>query len=201
MNASGRKGILLMNLGSPDSTSVRDVRKYLNEFLMDERVIDVPLLWRFLLLRGIISPFRAPKSAEAYRTIWTEHGSPLIELTRQLKSALQEIVTEPVEMCMRYGTPSPKQAFDVFQQKHPDIDEVVLVPLYPHYAMSSYETAAEYAKQIHKKNKYSFRLTVVQPFYNDADYVNALAESVRPYLNQPFDRSEEHTSELQSQFH
>src|SRR5215831_3720992 len=102
-----KRGIVLMNLGSPESTSVRDVRRYLNEFLMDERVIDVSLLWRFLLVRGIISPFRAPKSAEAYRSIWTDSGSPLIELTRQLKSALQAIVTEPVEMCMRYGPPSP----------------------------------------------------------------------------------------------
>jgi ferrochelatase len=187
MNASGGKGILLMNLGSPESTSVRDVRRYLNEFLMDERVIDVPLLWRFLLVRGIISPFRAPKSAEAYRTIWTDRGSPLIELTRQLTAALQQMVVEPVEMCMRYGTPSPKEAFDIFQQKHPHINEVVLVPLYPHYAMSSYETAAEYAKEIHKKNKYSFTLSVVQPFYDDADYVNALAETIRPHVNQAFD--------------
>ena len=174
-----------MNLGSPDSTSVRDVRKYLNEFLMDERVIDVSLLWRFLLVRGIISPFRAPKSAEAYRSIWTDSGSPLIELTRQLKSALQDIVAEPVEICMRYGSPSPKEAFNTFQQK--EVDEVVLVPLYPHYAMSSYETAAEYAKEIHKKNKYSFRLSVVEPFYDHPDYINALADSILPHLNQAFD--------------
>ena len=177
-----------MNLGSPDSTSVRDVRRYLNEFLMDERVIDVSLLWRFLLVRGIISPFRAPKSAEAYRSIWTDRGSPLVELTRQLKTALQDIVTEPVEICMRYGTPSPKEALDIFQQKHSEIEEVVLVPLYPHYAMSSYETAAEYAKEIHKKNKYSFRLSVVEPFYDHPDYINALAESIRPNLNQAFDQ-------------
>jgi len=141
-----------MNLGSPASTSVRDVRKYLNEFLMDARVIDVSYLLRLLLVRGIISPFRAPKSAHAYRTIWTEKGSPLIELTKQLRDALQQQVTEPVEICMRYGTPSPKIAFDHFQNKYPDIEEVVLVPLYPHYAMSSYETAAEYAKEIHQKN-------------------------------------------------
>ena len=73
---AGKKGIVLMNLGSPDSTSVKDVRRYLNEFLMDERVIDVPWLLRLFLVRGIISPFRAPKSAEAYRSIWTKEGSP-----------------------------------------------------------------------------------------------------------------------------
>src|SRR5215510_3477980 len=108
MEHSNNKGILLMNLGSPASTAVGDVRKYLNEFLMDQRVIDVPYLWRLLLVRGIISPFRAPKSAEAYRSIWTDKGSPLIEFTRQLQQGLQQLVDEPVEMAMRYGDPSPK---------------------------------------------------------------------------------------------
>ena len=77
-----------MNLGSPDSTSVKDVRRYLNEFLMDGKVIDVPYLLRFLLVKGIIVPFRAPKSAEAYRTIWTDEGSPLIVLTQHLQQQL-----------------------------------------------------------------------------------------------------------------
>jgi ferrochelatase len=116
MSDSNGKGILLMNLGSPDSTKVSDVRKYLNEFLMDERVIDVPYLWRLLLVKGIISPFRAPKSAEAYRSIWTNKGSPLIELTKQLQQALQQLVTEPVEIAMRYN-PRPEIAFDLLMKK------------------------------------------------------------------------------------
>lgn len=176
-----------MNLGSPDSTSVRDVRKYLNEFLMDARVIDVSYLWRLLLVRGIISPFRAPRSAEAYHKIWTKEGSPLIVLTKQLRDVLQELVAEPVEMCMRYGTPSPKTAFDHFQKNYPAVEEVILVPLYPHYAMSSYETAAEYAKEIHQKNNYAFQLSVIEPFYDQPDYINALAESIRPFLNKSYD--------------
>ena len=85
MPEKARKAVLLMNLGSPDSTSVKDVRKYLNEFLMDERVIDIPFIVRALLVRGIIVPFRAPKSAEAYKTVWTKEGSPLVVLTRQLQ--------------------------------------------------------------------------------------------------------------------
>jgi ferrochelatase len=89
MNSKHTSAILLMNLGSPDSTQVKDVRKYLNEFLMDERVIDLPWLARTLLVRGIIVPFRAPKSAAAYRSIWQKEGSPLIILTRQLKEAVQ----------------------------------------------------------------------------------------------------------------
>jgi len=187
MKQSARKGILLMNLGSPDSTSVRDVRKYLNEFLMDERVIDVPFLWRFLLVKGIITPFRAPRSAEAYRSIWTEKGSPLIDLTRQLQQSLQELVEEQVEIAMRYGSPDPAIAFERLLQRAPSIEEVILVPLYPHYAMSSYETAAEYAKKIHEKNKFSFKLRIVEPFYRNEDYLQALADSIRPYLSKEYD--------------
>src|SRR6059058_5924615 len=102
-----KRAIVLMNLGSPDSTSVEDVKRYLDEFLMDERVIDYPWLFRVLLVKGLITPRRAPKSAEAYRSIWTKDGSPLIVLTRQLQQALQQRIDEPVEIAMRYGNPSP----------------------------------------------------------------------------------------------
>lgn len=182
-----RKGILLMNLGSPDSTSVKDVRRYLDEFLMDERVIDIPRLVRFLLVKGIIVPFRAPKSAKAYQSIWTEAGSPLIVLTKQLQEALQGQVTAPVSVAMRYGNPHPKQAYDELLAKVPDLEEVILVPLYPHYAMSSYETAVEYAKQVHQQQGYRFKLTIIPPYYKHAAYLDALAESIRPYLSEPHD--------------
>ena len=187
MSQSTRKGVLLMNLGSPDSTSVRDVRKYLNEFLMDERVIDVPYLWRFLLVKGIITPFRAPRSAAAYRSIWTEKGSPLVELTRQLQYCLQKLIEEPVEIAMRYGNPHPKVAFERLLEKSPLIEEVILVPLYPHYAMSSYETAAEYAKEIHAKHAFKFKLSVVEPFYKHDGYLHALADSIRLHLSKDHD--------------
>ena len=176
-----------MNLGSPDSTEVKDVRRYLDEFLMDGRVIDTPLLWRALLVKGIIVPFRAPKSAVAYRSIWTKDGSPLIVISKQLQQALQEQVTEPVALAMRYGNPAPWTAYDELLQQQPDLEEVVLVPLYPHYAMSSYETAVEYARKIHRKGKYRFKLTVVPPFYDDAAYLEALVDSIKPYLEKAYD--------------
>jgi ferrochelatase len=185
--ATARRAIVLMNLGSPDSTSVSDVRTYLSEFLMDKRVIDMPLITRALLVRGIIVPFRAPKSAEAYRSIWTKEGSPLIVLTKQLRDALQQCVEEPVEIAMRYGNPSPKQAYDRLLSKHPELEEVILVPLYPHYAMSSYETAVEYAKKQHAKYGYGFTLTVIKPFYNEPHYLHALSESIKPWLNKQYD--------------
>lgn len=187
MQTASRKVVLLMNLGSPDTTSVKDVRKYLNEFLMDGRVIDIPVLARTVLVKGIIVPFRSPRSARAYKTIWTENGSPLIYLTYQLQAALQDQGEYPVEVCMRYGSPSPAAAFEKIREKYPVADEVILFPLYPHYAMSSYETAVEYAKEIFQKEKYSFQLSVIPTFYNDTDYIHALTESIKPYLSNPYD--------------
>jgi ferrochelatase len=181
-----KRGIILMNLGSPDSTEVKDVRRYLNEFLMDERVIDYPYIFRLLLVKGIISPLRAPKSAEAYRSIWWKEGSPLIVITKQLQEALQSQVEEPVEIAMRYGNPSVKQAYDNLKAK--GVEEVIAIPMYPHYAMSSYETAVEYAKEIYKKEKYSFKLEFIKPYYEEANYLDALADSIKPYLEQDYDQ-------------
>ncbi|MFZ9662136.1 MAG: ferrochelatase, partial [Chitinophagaceae bacterium] len=176
-----KKGIVLMNLGSPDSTQVKDVRKYLDEFLMDERVIDYPKLLRTLLVKGIIVPFRSPKSAEAYKSIWTEQGSPLIVLTKTLQVALSQNMPEhQIEIAMRYGNPSVKTAFDNLGEMN--IDQVLAIPLYPHYAMSSYETAVAYAQKIHKEGNYPFSLEFIKPYYNNEKYIHALSESIRPYL-------------------
>ena len=175
-SATTRKAILLMNLGSPDSTSVRDLRKYLNEFLMDERVIDIPKVLRTILVKGLIVPLRAPRSAKAYKSIWTKDGSPLIVISNQLRDAVQAKTDLPVVVAMRYGTPSPKDTMDALQKEYPALDELIVVPLYPHYAWSSYETAVEYAVEIHKKNNYRFRLSIVPPFYRNDSYIASLAD-------------------------
>ena len=177
-----------MNLGSPDSTKVSDVRRYLNQFLMDERVIDVPYIIRTFLVKGIIVPFRAPKSAEAYKTIWTKEGSPLIVGTKELQRALQSLIDEPVEIGMRYGNPSVEDGFNALLKRNPSMEEVIALPLYPHYAMSSYETAVENAKDIYKKKKYPFNLSFIKPFYSEKDYLNALAENIKPFVSQPYDQ-------------
>lgn len=183
-----KKGIILMNLGSPDSTNVSDLKVYLKEFLMDERVIDKPLFWRTILVKGLIVPFRASKSAEAYKTIWWDEGSPLIVLTERLKNALEAKTEMPIEISMRYRKPRPKTAYDNLLAKQPDLEEVILVPLYPHYAMSSWETAVEHMKEAHKKYQYRFKLKIVPPFYNHPAYINALAELMEPYLKDEFDQ-------------
>ena len=183
-----KRAVVLMNLGSPDSTEVKDVKKYLDEFLMDERVIDKPWLLRALLVKGIIVPFRAPNSAKAYKSIWTDKGSPLIVISKDVEEALQKEVPETIAIAMRYGSPSPKDAFDALLKKNSDLEEVVLVPMYPHYAMSSFETAVEYAKEHQRKGGYKFKLTTIKPFYDDADYLQALCASIKPHLEKEYDQ-------------
>jgi protoporphyrin/coproporphyrin ferrochelatase len=175
-----------MNLGSPDSTEVNELRKYLIEFLTDKRVIDSCFV-RNILMRSVIIPRRAPESAKAYRTIWTKNGSPLIEFTRELAKDLQSEVSEPVSIAMRYGNPSMESAYESLVKKIPELEEIVAIPLYPQYAMSSYETAVEHAKEIHRAKKYRFKLKFIAPFYQDPGYIRAMAENMRPYLLKDFD--------------
>jgi ferrochelatase len=181
------RAILLANLGSPDSYQVKDVRTYLDEFLMDERVIDIPRFWRNVLVRGIIVPFRAPKSAAKYKTIWTDNGSPLIYISRQVQKKLADVTQLPVELCMRYANPTPTYALNKLRDENPDLKEVVMVPLYPHYAMSSYETAVEHVKHTYDKGNYPFELKVVPPFYDHPEYIDSLVNSMKPFLEREFD--------------
>jgi len=182
-----KKAILLANLGSPDSPAVRDVRSYLREFLMDERVIDIPGPIRSFLVKGIIVPLRAPQSAAKYRSIWTENGSPLIHTTRLLTELVATQSGLPAYMCMRYANPAPLPVLQQIAAEHPDLEELVMVPLYPHYAMSSYETAVEYAKTVHAEGKYPFKLSFIKPYYREPDYLHALTESIKPFLEQEYD--------------
>lgn len=179
--------IVLMNLGSPDSSKPADVKKYLLEFLMDERVIDKGERYRSLLVKGIIVPLRYKKSAHAYSTIWREEGSPLVVITQKQKQKLKEKFGGMVEIAMRYGSLTPQKAFDAIS-KNKNIKEVVLVPLYPHYAMSSFETAVVHAQKQYNTGNYPYKLRIVKPFYNHPSYIEALADSMRPYLNTAFDK-------------
>ncbi len=186
-NEKVKQVVILMNLGSPDSTAVKDVRRYLMEFLMDGRVIDKPFIFRSVLVGGIIVPFRAKRSAKAYESIWTKEGSPLIVITRQLQAALADEIPYPVFISMRYGNPTMKDIYEAIRKQYPKVEQVIIVPLYPHYAMSSYETAVEHARNVHARNRYSFQLVFIKPFYDEQQYLHALTESIRPYLEQEYD--------------
>ncbi len=180
-----RKGILLVNLGSPASTSVADVRTYLGEFLMDPCVIDLPAPFRSLVVKGFILPFRPKHSAEAYASIWWDEGSPLIVISERLLSAIREKVAVPVSLGMRYGEPSIRRAMDELAGE--GVRDVLLVPLYPHYAMATVKTVVDEAKAVIDRHHPDMHLRVLPPFYADPDYIDALATSVTPYLENGFD--------------
>lgn len=180
-----RTGVLLMNLGSPDSTEVGDVRTYLQEFLMDGRVIDAPRPIRYLIVHGFVLPFRPAKSAEAYRTIWTPEGSPLIVMSRRVQRLLQERIPQPVELAMRYRIPRVKGALEELRFR--GVEEVVLIPLFPHYAMSSYESAVEEVRRCIREHFPDLKLKICPPYYRHPAYLEALAATVSPHLATPWD--------------
>lgn len=178
------KGVLLVNLGSPDSPSVPDVRRYLNEFLMDGRVIDVAWPLRRLLV-GLILVNRPKESAHAYDKVWTKDGSPLVVTSKRVAAALQQRVSVPVELAMRYQNPSIASA--VTQLAGRGVTDLLLIPLFPHYAMSSYETAVERVHELAAKLSPGMRVTVQPPYFDAPDFIAALVASTADFLKRDFD--------------
>lgn len=175
-----RKGILLVNLGSPDSPNPKDVKKYLDEFLMDERVIDVPYWLRSFIVRGIILNTRPKKSAEAYQKIWWEDGSPLIVISERLQSKIQEKVDIPVALAMRYGSMTIQKGLQELVDK--GVEEVLLFPLYPQFAMATTETILVLAEEIQKTHFPNLNIESVPAFYNKEDYIDVLSNSIKTFL-------------------
>ncbi len=182
-----KQGILLVNLGSPDSYQVADVKKYLDEFLMDERVIDAPYWLRNFLVRGIILNTRPKKSAAAYQSIWWDEGSPLIVLSERLLEQVQKHSRLPVSLGMRYGNPSIESGVENLLQQNPDMEEFLLVPLYPHYAMSSYETVVVKARAVVEEKFPQLKMKVREAFFKEEAYLDILAASISPALEQEYD--------------
>lgn len=181
----GKKAALLINLGSPDSTAVKDVKEYLREFLSDERVIDQAFV-RKVILPLIILNTRPKKSAEAYASIWTDKGSPLIVSTQHQREQVEASASVPVYMAMRYANPSIP---DVLQKMADDgIDSVFVVPLYPQYAMSSYETVVVKVVESIRDAGLGLDVGFLQPFYNDPAYLDILANSMRPAVEKGMDK-------------
>src|SRR6185436_16567718 len=178
------KGVLLVNLGSPDSPSVPDVRRYLNEFLMDGRVIDVAWpIRRFIV--GMILINRPKESGHAYEKIWTKDGSPLVVTSKHVQAALQKRVSVPVGLAMRYQNPSIESAIRNVQKK--GVSELLLIPLFPHYAMSSYESAVERVQEVAAGLAPQMNITVQPPCFDAPDYIAALVASAADFLKQDYD--------------
>lgn len=166
------QAVLLVNLGSPASTSVPDVRRYLREFLGDERVIDYPAWFRWLLLEGIILRVRPKKSAHAYQQVWTPEGPPLLVTSEKVRAKLEAAVGLPVLAGMRYGEPSIANA--LVRLREMGVRKVFLIPQYPHYAMSSWETVVVKVYEDAQRVAPELQFTTVQPFFADPDYIEAL---------------------------
>lgn len=182
-----KRAVLLVNLGSPDSTSVPDVRRYLKEFLGDRRVLDLPAPLRWLLLEGLILRTRPKRSAHAYARVWTPEGSPLIVTSRKVRDKLSAALggEVPVYWGMRYRNPPvPEVMREIARDR---IEELLLIPQYPHYAMSSWETAVVQVYEEAARHAPDTRVRLMPPFYADPDYIDALAAVTAPLLAEPYD--------------
>ena len=171
----------MINLGSPDSTSIKDVRKYLDEFLMDERVIGKSYWFRWFLVKVIILNTRPRKSAKAYKKIWWKEGSPLIVLSKRLFDKVTKLVKFPVALAMRYGSISIFKGLKELNDK--GVKNITVLPLYPHYAMSSYETVVEKVKDEVKTNFPHLKIKTVEPFYNDKKYIDLLCKKIKSTIS------------------
>lgn len=174
------KGVLLVNLGSPESPDPKDVKVYLDEFLMDQRVIDLPSFLRTILVRGIILNTRPKRSAKAYKKIWWDEGSPLIVLSKRLLQKMEEKVQLPLALGMRYGKPTIQKGLQELADK--GVTEVLLVPLYPQFAMATTETILVLAESLRQESFPQMEFTTLPSFYNHPDYVRVLSQSIQESL-------------------
>jgi ferrochelatase len=181
-------GVLLVNLGTPDSPKVPDVRKYLREFLMDERVIDIPFLSRWLLVNLIIAPFRAPKSARIYRELWTENGSPLLHFGRHNEKQLQELLGNDfvVKLGMRYQRPSITQALEELSQ-YP-LRSLIVLPLFPQYASATTGSVHQKVMEIISRWTNIPEIRFVNTYFDHPLFIKAFVERAQKALkNKDYD--------------
>src|SRR6476620_4673952 len=183
----GKKGILLVNLGTPDSPSTADVRKYLDEFLMDERVIDINAVGRTLLVKGIIVPFRGPKSAKLYKEIWTEEGSPLLIYSKRVTEEIARKLGDnyQVELAMRYQSPSIPDALERLKQAK--VDTIRVVPLFPQYASASTGSVLQLVMEIVSKWQAIPSIIFVNSYYDHPGMIKVFADIARKFLDQKWD--------------
>jgi ferrochelatase len=179
----GKTGVLIVNLGTPDSPSVPDVRKYLREFLMDGRVIDIPYIPRFLLINGIIVPFRAPKSAKIYKQLWSETGSPLKYYGHVVERELQKSLGDEyvVRLAMRYQNPSIDVGLQAFQQM--GLTNIIVVPFFPQYASASTGSVYEKVMNIVKDWQVIPDIRFINRFLEHPKFIEGFVRLGRKYMD------------------
>jgi protoporphyrin/coproporphyrin ferrochelatase len=178
---NSKTGVLLVNLGTPDSPSVRDVRSYLSQFLNDPRVIDIPWLARKLLVNGIIVPFRAPKSAKVYKKLWTDKGSPLLFHSMRVKELLQQSLGDGYEvfLAMRYKNPSIPDVLEQMRKKN--FSTIVVLPMFPQYASASTGSALDEVMKVIRKWWVIPELRIISQYYDHPTYIDAFVARGRQY--------------------
>jgi len=181
MHSTRKKGILLANLGTPDSPSRGDVYKYLKQFLLDPRVIDIPTIQRHLLVRGIIAPFRSASSSKLYKQLWTKEGSPIKLYGYKLREEVQKLLGDDyiVELGMRYQNPSLESALKSLLDK--GADEIIVFPLFPHYASASTGSVHEEVMRLLQKEQVIPDVKFINSYYDHPALIEVFADNARKY--------------------
>jgi len=184
------KGVLLLNVGSPKSTGRKDVRSFVESMLSDPLLMTVPDWFRPILVKGFIGPFRQFSSAKHYSLIWDdEHNmSPLMYNMQQLAEKLELKSGMPVEIGMRYGEPSICSALDKLVEKNVRLHEVIVLPLFPQYAESSYKTCVDEVGRCFYSKPHPFRIKIVEPYFNHRAYILSLVSRLKPFIEKGYDR-------------
>ena len=177
----GKKGILLINLGTPDDPGRGAVYRYLKEFLMDRRVIDIPWLQRTLLVRGIIAPFRSGQSSKLYKELWTENGSPLKYYGEKLTEGVQKDLGSDfeVELAMRYQSPSIESGIDKLMKK--GVSSILVFPLFPQYASASTGSAHEEVMRVISQKQVIPDVKMINSFHNLPGMIEVFSDNARAF--------------------
>ena len=187
MDLQKNEGVLLINLGSPKELSKKSVRQYLRVFLSDDNVVDLPKFFQQFILRLFILPFRPKNTLEAYEKIWTKEGSPLIISTESIANKLTEKTGWNVEYAMRYEEPSIEKALHKFKKN--EINKIYVISLYPHNAMATTVTTELETRNVAMNISNDFELIFTKPFFDNEEYINAMVNSIRPYVeNKSYDK-------------
>jgi ferrochelatase len=183
----GKKGVLLVNLGTPDEPTRGAVYRYLKEFLLDPRVIDIPAVQRNLLVRGVIAPFRSKSASKLYEELWTEEGSPLKVYGYELKEMLQKEMGDAyfVDLAMRYQSPSVESVLTNMLAQN--VSELIIVPLFPHYASASTGSVYEEVMRLLSKVQGIPKLRFVNSFYEHPDFIASIMERAKEHKLEDYD--------------
>lgn len=180
-----RAGVILINTGTPSSLTKESVKCFIGDMLSDPYVMGMPTWIRTTLARKIIAPLRASSSLKNYAKIWGKSEySPLLLNTLELVDSIEKTIPYPVTIAMRYGSPTINQAIQALEKQCPDLEKVILLPLFPHYAESSYKTAVEAVMQAPEFATGKYSIKVIEPYYNASSYIEALAERIKSCIRE-----------------